>query len=178
MSLPARQQRVIDNMEGALRAGEPHLASMFSVFARLNQDEPVAAEALQRARRRWWLPPGNAMYAIVLIPVMFATIIIGALLGGGARSTHTCDVGYSVGGGSAVLSRSRASCPAAAKTRTGTTAGSRFAVCAAAPSSTGRPGSAAGPMPAARFVTRTASEQALSAPSRADAPTPDASGVC
>jgi hypothetical protein len=27
MSLPARQQRVIDHMEGALRAGEPQLAA-------------------------------------------------------------------------------------------------------------------------------------------------------
>jgi hypothetical protein len=36
MSLPASQQRVLDRMETRLRAGEPHLASMFGIFARLN----------------------------------------------------------------------------------------------------------------------------------------------
>src|SRR6266571_5110339 len=36
MSLPACQQRALDRMEGALRASEPHLTSMYAVFARLN----------------------------------------------------------------------------------------------------------------------------------------------
>ena len=44
MSLPASQQRVLDRMETRLRAGEPHLASMFGIFARLNAGEPVSTE--------------------------------------------------------------------------------------------------------------------------------------
>ena len=88
MSLPACQQRALDRMEGALRASEPHLASMYAIFGRLNAGEPVGAERLTRKRLRW-LQAGTAMYAIVLVPVMFAAIIVGALLGG-SRSTAAC----------------------------------------------------------------------------------------
>lgn len=108
MSLPACQQRVLDRMEGALRASEPHLANMYAMFSRLNAGEPVGAERISRPRRRW-VRQGTAMYAIVLIPVMFAAIIVGALLGGGTRSAATCDAGYSVGGVSPLASRP--SCP-------------------------------------------------------------------
>ena len=44
MSLPARQQRALDRMEGALRASEPHLASMYAIFGRLNAGEPIEDE--------------------------------------------------------------------------------------------------------------------------------------
>jgi len=104
MSLPACQQRVLDRMEGALRASEPQLTSMYTIFSRLNADEPIGTEQLARKRLRWF-QPGTALYAIVLIPVMFAAIIVGALLGGGARSTTACDASYSVGGVSPLTSR-------------------------------------------------------------------------
>ena len=84
MSLPACQQRALDRMEGALRASEPHLASMYAIFGRLNADEPIGTERLTRKRLRL-LQQGSAMYAIVLVPVMFAAIIVGALLGGVAQ---------------------------------------------------------------------------------------------
>ena len=103
MSLPARQQRVINQMDGALCASEPQLAAMFAVFARLNEDQPVGAEPLRGSLRRRWLAPGNAMYAILLVPVTFIAVIIGALLGGSARNTATCEVGYSAGGGAPAL---------------------------------------------------------------------------
>jgi len=112
MSLPACQQRALDRMEGALRASEPHLASMYTIFGRLNVGEPIAVERLTRKRLRW-LQQGSAMYAIVLVPVMFAAIIVGALLGG-SRSTAACDAGYSVGGVSPLSSRT--SCPVSGKT--------------------------------------------------------------
>ena len=113
MSLPARQQRALDRMEGALRASEPRLASMYAIFGRLNAGEPVGAERLTRKRLRW-LQQGSAMYAIVLVPVMFAAIIVGALLGSGSRSTAACEAGYSVGGVSPLSSRP--SCPVSGKT--------------------------------------------------------------
>lgn len=112
MSLPACQQRVLDRMEGALRASEPHLTAMYAMFSRLNAGEPIGVERIGRPRGRW-LRQGTAMYAIVLIPVMFAAIVVGALLGGGTRSAATCDVGYSMGGVSPLASR--ASCPVAGK---------------------------------------------------------------
>src|SRR5512142_1581242 len=104
MSLPVCQQRVLDRMEGALRASEPHLTSMYEIFTRLNAAEPVRAEPLARRRLRW-LQPGTAMYAIVLIPVMFTAIIVGALLGGGTRSATACEASYSVGGVSPLTTR-------------------------------------------------------------------------
>jgi hypothetical protein len=89
MSLPACQERALSSIEGALKANEPHLASMFAIFTRLNQDEPVGAEPLARvppARGPLrWLRPRRALSAIVLIPVMFAAVIVGALLSGSAR---------------------------------------------------------------------------------------------
>jgi hypothetical protein len=111
MTLPVCQQRVLDRMEGALRASEPHLSSMYEIFTRLNAGEPVRAEPLTRRRLRWF-QPGTAMYAIVLVPVMFAAIIVGALLGGGARSATVCEASYSVGGVSPLTTRP--SCPAKA----------------------------------------------------------------
>jgi hypothetical protein len=104
MSLPAAQQRVLDRIEGALRASEPQLTSMYAIFGRLNAGEPVAAERLVRKRLRR-LHQGTAMYAFVLIPVMFAAVIVGALLGGGARSATACEAGYSVGGVSPLLGK-------------------------------------------------------------------------
>lgn len=109
MTLPVCQQRVLDRMEGALRASEPHLSSMYEIFTRLNAGEPIPAEPLTRRRLRWF-QPGTAMYAIVLIPVMFAAIIVGALLGGGTRSATVCEASYSVGGVSPLTTRP--SCPA------------------------------------------------------------------
>lgn len=115
MSLPACQQRVLDGMEDALRASEPHMVAMFSIFARLNRDEPVGVERLTRKRLRW-LRPGSAVYAVVLIPIMFAAIITGALLGGSARGATACETSYSVGGGSPLASRP--SCPPPVKAAT------------------------------------------------------------
>ncbi len=183
MSLPARQQRVINQMDGALSASEPQLAAMFAVFAKLNEDQPVGAEPLRRSLRRRWLAPGNAMYAILLVPVTFIAVIVGAVLGGSARNTATCVIGYSAGGGAVALDRS--TCQAEAKTTViSATSGTTSGPCAA-PSPTGSASPAAKSAdpaaesaPTVPFVTRTASEQALSPPSRAEATTRDPSRVC
>jgi hypothetical protein len=104
MSLPAGQQRVLDRIEDALRASEPHLTSMYATFSRLSAGEPVVTERLARKRLRW-LQHGTAMYAIVLLPVMFAAVIVGALLGGSARTATACEASYSVGGISPLATR-------------------------------------------------------------------------
>ncbi len=148
MSLPACQQRALDKMENALRASEPHLTAMFSMFARLNRGEPVGAERLTQRRLRW-LRPGSAVYAVVLIPVMFAAIITAALLGGGARGATACGASYSAGGGSPLVSRP--ACPPLAKT-----AASRLrnVSCSVA---------------ASRFIARVGSERAFTPMSRTTA---------
>jgi Protein of unknown function (DUF3040) len=91
MSLPAREERALDGMADALRAADPHLVGMFTIFARLNAGEPVTEEPRARRRKRRWLRRGPALSAFVLIPVAFALIIIGAVFGG-ARSVKTCVV--------------------------------------------------------------------------------------
>jgi hypothetical protein len=154
MSLPACQQRALDRMEGVLRASEPHLASMYTMFGRLNAGEPIGAERLTRKRLRW-LQPGTAMYAIVLVPVMFAAIIVGALLGGGTRSTAACEASYSVGGVSPLTSRP--TCPVSGKTV-------KVAVRKTI-SATARLACTAGQ--AARFTTLTGNEQAIPPAARA-----------
>ena len=51
MGLPARQVRALGRMETGLRADEPHLASMFGIFARLAVGQPSAAPASHSATR-------------------------------------------------------------------------------------------------------------------------------
>ena len=156
MSLPACQQRVLDHMEGALRASEPKLTSMYAIFSQLNLGEPIGTEQLARKRMRWF-QPGTAMYAIVLIPVMFAAIIVGALLGGGARSTTACEASYSVGGVSPLASRP--SCPVSDKPK----AGVRKTI-----STTVRLACTATVSPA-RFITVTGTDRAFLPAARAEA---------
>jgi hypothetical protein len=164
MALPACQQRALDRMEGALRASEPQLASMYAIFGRLNAGEPIGMERLARKRR--WLQPGTAMYAIVLVPVMFAAIIVGALLGGGTRSTAACEASYSVGGVSPLSSRP--SCPVSGKTV-------KVAVRKTI-SATARLACTAGQ--AARFTTLTGNEQAVPPASRTYVTAAGSAGAC
>ena len=166
MALPACQQRALDRMEGALRASEPHLASMYSIFGRLNAGEPIGMEQLARKRLRW-LQHGTAMYAIVLLPVMFAAIVVGALLGGSTRSsTAACEASYSVGGISPLSSRT--SCPVSGKTV-------KVAVRKTI-SATARLACTAGQ--AARFTSLTSNEQAVPPAPRALATAAGPPGAC
>ena len=161
MSLPVSQQRVLDRMEGALQASEPQLVSMFSIFTRINADEPVGAEPLARPRPRrlQWLRAGTTIYAFVLVPVMFAMITIGALLSSRAHSVATCETGYSAGGGSPWVTR-----PWCQMTIQKTTAsGARLASCAAR-------------IPAIRFVTR--SSEPPGPPAKAEAATAGPPAAC
>jgi hypothetical protein len=145
-------------MEGALRASEPHLTSMYAIFARLNAGEPVGAEQLARKRLRW-LQPGTAMYAIVLIPVMFA----------GARNATACKASYSVGGVSPLTSHP--SCAVSAKATVAKNAvRKKISVTARlACATTGQ---------AARLTTLTGNEQALSPAARAYAAAAGPPGMC
>jgi hypothetical protein len=168
MSLPAAQQRVLDRMEGALRASEPRLISMYAIFARLNADQPVAAERLARKRLRL-LQQGTAMYAIVLIPVMFAAVIVGALLGGGARSATACETGYSVGGLSPLAAKP--ACQVSGKTAAAKNAARKTMA------ATARLACATAATPA-RFTTLTARDLLFPPAARVVAATTGRSGMC
>jgi hypothetical protein len=51
MGLPARQRRVLDRIESALRGSDPKLAALYAIFARLTRDEdmPRAEQLRHRA---------------------------------------------------------------------------------------------------------------------------------
>jgi len=95
---------------------------------------------------------GTALYAFVLIPVMFTMIIIGALLSSRVHSAGACTGSYSTGTGSPWVSRPWCQLTGNAKTAT-----SRAGLACAAR------------IPAIRFVTRNRSEQAFAPPAAASA---------
>jgi NhaP-type Na+/H+ or K+/H+ antiporter len=66
MSLPARQQRILDQIELILQAGDPRMKSMFAAFTRFASGEAMPAREAVRAR----LPRLR-----VLIPVMLVTVL-------------------------------------------------------------------------------------------------------
>ncbi len=169
MSLPASQQRVLDRMENRLRAGEPHLASMFGIFARLNAGEPVSTERVASGRR-WRRPPGAALYAVVVFPVIFGLVIIGALLSGGAHGTGACDVGYSIGGGAAPAGRSQ--CQTASQPASGSRAVS--------PAGSGPAGAFCprAAVPASQYAIRTNGDLGLPPSAGASPGLGDTSGMC
>ena len=56
MSLPARQQRILDGIAETFRLTEPRLAVMFAIFTRLTSDEPPPCrEQLAVRRHVAWL---------------------------------------------------------------------------------------------------------------------------
>ncbi|SRR6266516_6097226 len=84
MSLPASQQRVLDRIEEALRRCEPRLASMFTMFNRLNIHERLPwIEALEAVP--WWSPKrlhaAARIRAAVLLTLAAALVVSGIFLG-------------------------------------------------------------------------------------------------
>lgn len=103
MTLPACQQRILDGMAGTLRAGDPRLASIFSIFTRLNRQEPMPlAEELpaDRLRALRGLPglrglsrAGRSvarLRAAVIVPVALAAIAGLLFLTSTAGSPRAC----------------------------------------------------------------------------------------
>jgi hypothetical protein len=71
MSLPARQQQALDQIESQFEAAEPQLMAMFAAFTRVAKAEamPVREEIVRRLPR------------VVLVCVMALTVIGAVLLG-------------------------------------------------------------------------------------------------
>ena len=82
MSLPAREQQILDGIETVLQAGEARLTSMFVFFTRLAGDEekPSAEELRPPSRRllagRRWAAGGSGEWQRVVMPL---TILVAAL---------------------------------------------------------------------------------------------------
>jgi hypothetical protein len=107
MSLPASQQRVLGSIEGRLKAADPHLASMFAIFGRLNvgEPEPQAERLVARLRLRWQRPR-LAAGAVLLIPFMFIAMIVVSALTVGPGSPRACAGNHPAGSSSLPLLRS------------------------------------------------------------------------
>jgi len=104
VSLPTRQQSVLNGMGHALEARDPGLASMFAIFAKLTRDDgPPRTERLARgpnpvlvmlrAAVRW--ARASAAIPVVLVAGLMAAIIaLGIATSGGpvcrspASTTH------------------------------------------------------------------------------------------
>ncbi|MGD0605895.1 MAG: hypothetical protein ABSA53_20160 [Streptosporangiaceae bacterium] len=72
MSLPPRQQAVLDQIEQVLQAADPQLKSMFAAFARLAPTEAVPpAEAITRRS----VPRRLAMVSVILVSVLSVVMV-------------------------------------------------------------------------------------------------------
>jgi hypothetical protein len=112
VGLPARQRRVLDRIEGALRGSDPRLVAMFAIFGRLTRGEEMprieelrhrAAITLLRARLwlaavRGWLGgrvrgrrPRAVLFPLALV-LMTASIVLVARFGGAPRCSSTTAV--------------------------------------------------------------------------------------
>jgi hypothetical protein len=112
MTLPARQQRILDGMAVSLQERDPRLASLFSIFTRLTRQEPMpraeemppGRPAVRRARSGRPEPRGRrrpersaAWLRAIVIPValaavaavLFLSLMTGSTRGCPARLTRT-----------------------------------------------------------------------------------------
>jgi hypothetical protein len=105
MSLPARQQRKLREIEGGLTGSDPRLRSLFGIFTRLTTGEAMpwfeavptrrVADALAAFRsliRRIARRPASQVRALLLLPAalsaMVCGIMIAAGLSGAQRPAH------------------------------------------------------------------------------------------
>ena len=106
MGLPASQRRILERIENALRGSDPRLTSLFSIFTRLNRDEPMPGIEQVRARvvvvftwihyrlmlfARWFGAPNRArLRAALFFPAALAIVASAVLVGAGFPSASRC----------------------------------------------------------------------------------------
>ena len=100
MGLTASQRRTLESIERQLRAREPKLAAMFSIFARLTQDELLPGiEAIKR--RPWqWLTARNSQVGRILgaafvpfVLIAFVSIVL-VIADAGSPSGQCAPIGF------------------------------------------------------------------------------------
>jgi Protein of unknown function (DUF3040) len=82
MSLPARQQHTLDEIELRLLAGDPRLTSMFATFTRLTAPEAMPATEAIRARLR--LPRTTILIGLIV------TALLGGVMAALFTATGPC----------------------------------------------------------------------------------------
>jgi hypothetical protein len=82
MSLPARQQRALDQIEKIFQARDPRLTSLFAMFAGLTSQEAMPTFEQVTGRLSRVLQP------IVLLPMVVVIIVTSIVLGSLAPGPH------------------------------------------------------------------------------------------
>jgi len=105
VSLPARQQRVLDRIERKLVASDPLLHSWFAIFSRLTRDEDMPRIEEVRARltrfgnwisrrtapvRRRIPRPSARVKAILFFPVALAAMVGALIIGASGPAMQRC----------------------------------------------------------------------------------------
>jgi hypothetical protein len=83
VSLPASQQRVLDEIESDLEGCEPRLRMMFAIFTRLNRDEGAPrTESLQ--------PGPRSLRAVIAIPLVMGLVALCVFLAISSSAVRSC----------------------------------------------------------------------------------------
>jgi hypothetical protein len=101
MSLPARQQRKLEEIEGRLSGSDPRLRSLFGIFTRLTRGEAMpwfeavptrpVADALAAFRsliRRIARRPASRVRALLLLPAALSAMVCGIMIAAGLSGAH------------------------------------------------------------------------------------------
>ena len=102
MGLPASQRRNLEKIEIDLRGSDPRLASLFTIFTRLNIDEEMPRVERLRARAerltsrlaavgRWLMSARRArLRSALLLPAALVAVVSAVLVGAGISSSARC----------------------------------------------------------------------------------------
>ena len=101
MSLPARQQRKLKEIEGGLTGSDPRLRSLFGIFTRLTTGEAMpwfeavptrpVADALAAFRsliRRIARRPASRVRALLLLPAALSAMVCGIMIAAGLSGSQ------------------------------------------------------------------------------------------
>jgi len=105
MSLPTRQLRKLEEIEGSLTGSDPRLRSLFAIFTRLTRGEamprveevpvrPVAdgLAAMRGAARRIARRPADRVRALLLLPAMLSALVCGIVIAAGVHGRAAASV--------------------------------------------------------------------------------------
>src|SRR6266567_980159 len=109
MGLPVGQRKHLDKIESSLRASDPRLASLFTIFTRLSEDEEMPALEQLRASavHLWlWLRFRRTAFGRWLGTSAGARVRT-VLFGGGMPGSHRCLAAARVVGTSQLNPKSR-----------------------------------------------------------------------
>jgi hypothetical protein len=148
MSLPVSQRRNLDEIEDSLRASDPQLASLFTIFTRLNHDEEMPRiEQLKAdaaglwawlrirpaAAGRWLAVSSGARFrAAVLFPMALAAMACTMLLAMGNSGAQRCISAPRAVGTSQLTTRPRDKARVRAGTKTGAGSSAKARACSPA----------------------------------------------